>query len=274
MASEWAEQMKVKSLAYKTDLIFHRFEGNVLDRGSYLVIETSANPGFFWGNLLLFSSPPSSKDYPEWKSIFQREFSHNPLVKHFTFAWDGVDGEIDEVAPFEKEGFAVEKSVVMTAVKVSVPTKYNSRITVQPLARDEEWDAAIENQIACRSAGFDPVPYRVFKQNQMARYRRMSEAGLGHWFGAYLGDQLIGDLGIYRDGSLARFQSVGTHPDFRRQGICGALVHQASEYAFQEMGIETLVMVADPDDHPARIYTAVGFQPTERTAGMYWWDKK
>jgi predicted GNAT family acetyltransferase len=109
----------------------------------------------------------------------------------------------------------------------------------------------------------------------MARYRRMSEAGRGAWFGAFLGARLVADLGVFSDetGTLARFQSVGTHPDFRRRGICGALVHQASEWALNTLRVGTLVMAADEEYHAARIYESVGFQPTERQIGMSWWDR-
>jgi len=36
--------MKVHSLGYQTDLIFPAFDGEVIDRGDYLVIKTPSNP--------------------------------------------------------------------------------------------------------------------------------------------------------------------------------------------------------------------------------------
>ena len=50
--------MKPKSLSLRTDLIFWRRDGRVVDRGDYLVIETARNPGYYWGNLLVFPHPP------------------------------------------------------------------------------------------------------------------------------------------------------------------------------------------------------------------------
>ena len=40
-------------------------------------------------------------------------------------------------------------------------------------------------------------------------------------------------------------------------------MHAASRHAFDEMGAETLVMVADPDYVAIRIYRSVGFEDTE-----------
>ena len=55
--------MDVKSLGYKTDLIFPAFDGEIVDRGDYLVVRTPSNPYFYWGNFLLFPRPPAEGDY-------------------------------------------------------------------------------------------------------------------------------------------------------------------------------------------------------------------
>jgi hypothetical protein len=46
--------MDIRSLGYRTDLFFPRFDGIIIDRGSYLVIRTPGNPHFYWGQFLLF----------------------------------------------------------------------------------------------------------------------------------------------------------------------------------------------------------------------------
>lgn len=61
--------MQVNSLGYRTDLIFHRFDGQVLDRGDYLVIKTPTNPTFYWGNFLLFAEPPGDGDDVRWTML-------------------------------------------------------------------------------------------------------------------------------------------------------------------------------------------------------------
>ena len=60
--------------------------------------------------------------------------------------------------------------------------------------------------------------YVEFKKSQMRQYRKMSDAGKGYWFGAYLGGNLVGDLGVFCEAEVGRYQSVGTHPGYRRQG--------------------------------------------------------
>lgn len=265
--------MDVKSLGYRTDLIFPRFDGQILDRGDYLVVLTPTNPTFYWGNFLIFQLPPGKGDLENWKAIFGREIGSKLKAEHFAFGWDSNDGALGEIQPFLEDGFNLNQSVVLATQQVKLPPKYNLDVVVRPLISDDDWEQATQNQVACRDTGHSLEGYQVFKRDQMRRYRQMSKARLGFWFGAFLGKQLVAELGIFSDGKVGRFQQVGTHPDYRRQGICGALVHQASCYALEQMQLETLVMVADENYHAAKIYESIGFKPTERQVGIDWWKR-
>ncbi len=90
------------------------------------------------------------------------------------------------------------------------------------------------------------------------------EAERGRWFGAFVDDRLVAQMGLVAAGpGLARFQAVETDPDHRRRGLAGSLVHHAGRYGFTEFGARTLVMVADPNYFAIDLYRAVGFAPTE-----------
>ncbi|UAC01756.1 GNAT family N-acetyltransferase [Dactylosporangium vinaceum] len=76
--------------------------------------------------------------------------------------------------------------------------------------------------------------------------------------------------GIFTDGhGLARFQSVETHPGFRRRGLDSAVIRHAGERALQRPGMHTLVIVAEPDNDGIRLYRALGFAETERQVQVY-----
>jgi hypothetical protein len=265
------EMFNLRSLAYRTDLALLAFQGRVENRGDYIFAASPDNPGFFWGNLLVMRNPPREGDFDKWMACFQKEFDHEPLVRHVTFAWDSVEAEEGITKPFVENGFEIEKSVVLSMkfLELVVPAHSRSDLEVRPLFSDKDWEAALENQIACRDAErFEENSYRSFKLQLMKKYRAMSKAGLGQWFGAFLGDKLVGDCGIFVFDGVGRFQTVGTHPEFRRLGVCGNLVYQSAHYSFTKGGAHTLVMVADPDYHAAKVYQSVGFRPTEQQIGM------
>ena len=265
--------MQVKSLSYRTDLIFHRFDASVVDRDAYLVITTPSNPSFWWGNYVLFAEPPQADDFDKWIETFSKEIGPGEQVGHMAFGIDGTEGDTGQVQPFIESGFVLEENVVLTATTVTPPTKYNQHVEIRPLTKAWEWEEAVETQVLYRPLELQESSYRIFKRRLMARYQRMAEAGLGNWFGAFLEGKLVADLGVFFDGEVARYQSVGTHPEYRRRGICGTLVFHAANYAFDTYGVDTLVMVADEHYHAAKVYKSVGFKPTEKSLGLSWYKK-
>jgi len=263
--------MNPRSLAWRTDLIFPRFDGEILDRGRYLVIRTPSNPTFYWGNFLLFDRPPAPGDDERWPRLFAEEIGAPPRVRHQTFGWDSPEGDAGAADAFVARGFRLIHSSVLTASAATPPPHAAVEITVRALESQDDWRQATENQIRCREQEHDEAGYRVFKEAEMRRYRTMALAGHGAWFGAFLEGALVADLGIYHTGNLGRFQTVETHPEYRRHGYAGTLVYQAARHALGQLGLETLVLVADADSPAERLYRSVGFLPTEREVGLERW---
>jgi len=80
--------MQVSSLGFRTDLMIRRMAGSVVeDRGDWLVVRTLANPTFWWGNFLLFPTPPATGDIRRWITVFRTEF---PDAVHRAFGSERV----------------------------------------------------------------------------------------------------------------------------------------------------------------------------------------
>ena len=263
--------MPAHSLGYRTDLIFRKFDANIIERDDYIVILSPSHPNYFWGNFLLFKVPPSQGCMAEWEKVFAHEIESQQEVHHRAFGWDIAENNLGEHREFLDAGYTIDQSVVQTTNAVHKPPKYNSEIEIRPL-RDDEWMDSLEIQVLCKPDHFQEHIYRAFRKHRMSRYREMRDAGLGNWFGAFLDGTLVADLGIFKDDDVGRFQNVTTHPDFRRRGICSTIIYETSQYAFEQLGIETLVIVADVDYHAKEIYTSVGFSATEYQAGLQWFD--
>jgi len=266
--------MDVKSLGYRTDLIFPAFDGEIIDRGTYLVIRTPLNPSFYWGNFLLFAHPPGKGDYDRWQEIFTAEIGKPPQVKHQAFGWDSTQGEAGHAQQFLDDGFLLDHLVVLTAEREDLDQRTAPGITIRRLQTERDWMQSIENQVICREPIFAEEGYRVFRQGQVKRYRHMVSAGLGAWFGAFAGEQLVGDLGIFCKGNLGRYQSVQTHPDFRRRGIAGALVYQAALFVLENNQVDKLVIVAEENSPALRLYQSIGFQFSEYQMGVWKAEEK
>ena len=263
---------KIKSLGYRTDFIFNRLDGFVIDRGEYIVAATASNPHFFWGNLLLYKRPPQFGDLAQWRNDFKREFP-NPEIYHMTFAWDSPEGIEGETREFIDAGFKLDNAIVLSSKNVHLPPKYNSSLVVREVDLATELNRCVEIQVASADDQLSKASWKGFYTKSMHNYLDLIQQGHGKWFGAYKDLVLVGTLGVFHEGSVGRFQIVSTHPDHQRIGVCSTLVYEAGQYALEKMQCTELVMVADEEYHAAKIYESVGFKPTQKQAGLCWWDK-
>lgn len=249
--------MEIPSLAFRTDLALARLAGSeVDDRGDHVVVRTPDNPDYYWGNYLLLPRPPTAAELSAWEATFARTF---PACRHRAYGVATADGTRSDLAAFRDAGLEVDASTVMTASAVHEPPRPNDQATYRPLTTDDDWD----QQVGLWSSGEeDATP--DFVRAKVAAERRMTEAGAGAWWGAFVGTRLLSSMGLFAASpGLARFQQVQTHPDARGRGLAGTLVHRVGRYGFDELGAHTLVMVADPEYLAIRVYRSVGFDGTE-----------
>jgi hypothetical protein len=256
--------MAIRSLGCRTDLMLLGWNGVVDELDDAIQVRSPANPHFFYGNFLLFRDAPRPGDAPAWIARFQRAFSDDPRIAHVCLRWDRPDGARGAADELVALGFELEETVVMVTDAPRVPPRINRDVALRRIDSEADWAKAIELQIATMTEMWGAGPgVAAFVHGQMARYRRFVSEGRGAWFGAFAGDQLAADLGVFVEDGLARYQAVETAAALRRRGICGTLVHHAGCAALAELGARQLVMVGLPD-HTAQVYASVGFEERER----------
>jgi ribosomal protein S18 acetylase RimI-like enzyme len=248
--------VNVSSLGFRTDLaLLERAGSTIEDHSDHLVVRSPGNPGFYWGNFLLLDHVPGAGQVEEWLDQFAAAF---PEARHRSFGFD-TQGTVDDLSGFAAHGLDVEASTVMTASSVHPPAHPNGEATYRAFQSEDDWLQSVELRIACDSHDRS-VSQREFVTRRARSNRALVAAGHGGWFGAFLGETLVAQMGLVTAAPrLARFQSVETHPEFRGRGLAGTLAHHVSGYGFGELEAKTLVMVADPDYHAIRIYRAIGF---------------
>jgi ribosomal protein S18 acetylase RimI-like enzyme len=259
--------MLVRSLAYGTDLLFPRFDGEVIDHGDYLVVRTPTNPHFYWGNFLLFPSAPTPADLEGWPALIAREF---PDADHLALGWD--DAADGVAAEFVARGYTDCDDAVMTATQ-NAPRRLTRGFEVRPLRSDADWAAHAALNEACDERTGSSAAYDGFKRALRARYRAMVADDHGRWLGAFAGDTLLGALGVFVDAaepSRCRLQSVETHPEHRGRGVCSALTAAAIATGLGELGCGLVVVVVDHASQAERIYRRAGFRAVSRQRGTYY----
>jgi ribosomal protein S18 acetylase RimI-like enzyme len=253
--------MVIASLGYRTDLMLLGLQGSVFERrAGYQVIRTPANPTFHWGNFLLLDRPPAPGTVSSWTSTFAREF---PGAEHVAIGVDGTSGDAGDEAELAAAGLEADHNAVLTAAATTPPPRPNEVAQFRMLDCDADWEAALDLQQAVHPYG-DPEGWDGFNGLRLLAMRQMQAQGFGAWFGAFQAGQMVSGLGVFGDSSgVVRFQNVDTHPGHRNQGLAGTLVHNAGQYAQQEMAAKTQVIVADQSGTAVRIYRSVGFRDAE-----------
>jgi ribosomal protein S18 acetylase RimI-like enzyme len=244
--------------------------GEILDRGEYLAVRSPSEPTFYWGNLLVFAKPPQDGDLRRWEALFATEFKDLPEVGHRTFVWDKTDspGVVEE---FAGAGYRVEHSVVLTAQDLVLPKHPNSEVQIRTLESERDWQDLLDLKVVCRDEGHEENHFRGYAAGRLRGYRKRIDAGSGEWYSAFVGEQQVASLGMFRSDGSGRFQVVITHPAFRRRGICGTLVHHVARQTLDRSDIDSLVMLADTEYHAARIYESLGFSASESLTGLCRW---
>ncbi len=249
----------VRSLGLRTDLMLIGWDGVVDQVDGAIRARTPSNPDFYYGNFLLFPDAPGPGDAARWIARFEAAFADDDRVRHVCLRWDSPDGARGELSGLD--GFVFEEMVVLATSTPVVPPRVDHEATLRRIVSDADWAAVSDLQTLTTIEGYG-AGAEQFARDQVARNRRFVDEGRGVWLGAFLGDTLAADLGIYVEDGLARYQSVETAPAYRRRGLCGTLVHHAARLALDELGAQTLVIVGAPD-HTSAIYETCGFDRRE-----------
>lgn len=256
--------MNVSSLGFRTDLALLTASGSVVeDRGTHLVVRSPDNPSYFWGNFLLLAEPPVPGGEREVVAAFRTEF---PLADHVSIGIDTAELTDEARAAFEDAGLTVDVATVLTATTLEPPREVEAE--VRALDGEEDWEAR-----ARLSRHVDARPteeaFMTFARQKNVQERRLVDAGRGQRFGAFVDGELIATAGVFvTEDGVARFQSVETHPDHRRQGLAAAVVHAAGRHALDHLGVRTLVIVADTDGEAIGVYRRLGLADHERQLMM------
>lgn len=250
----------VRSLGFCTDLMLRRMSGGTVEERDFgWVVRTAANPTFYWGNFLLFPGPPRPGEPDAWLRRFVTEF---PDAGHISIGVDGTDGDLGAADEMKALGLVDESSVVLTATEPASAAAPGDGLELRPPASDEEWAQTVEFRMAVDED--HGAAHRQFVVRRAAEFRRLMEAGHGVYVAAFVDGVARAGLGLFAADGLARYQSVETHPDFRRRGLASSLLHEAARRVTAQQRVDQFVIVADPSYVAIDIYRRAGFRDAEQ----------
>ncbi len=254
--------MDIRALGFRTDLRLLEMTGSEIeDRGTHLVVRTPANPTYFWGNFLLLKALPVLGGEREVVGAFHTEF---PQAEHVAIGIDGSDDQTHALNGFVEAGLEVDTGVVLTASELVEPSTLPNGIVVRALESDDDWErrARLSHRLYAQTSETTFMKYARARNEQE---RDLVARGIGQRYAAFDGDELVSTAAVFlTHAGVARFQTVETHADHRRQGLAAAVVHAAGRHAVEQLRVERLVIAADDDGDAIRVYRRLGFVDAER----------
>lgn len=258
--------MNIRSLGFRTDLRLLEMTGSQIeDRGTHLVIRTPANPTYFWGNFLLLKQLPVPGGEREVIGAFQTEF---PEAEHVSIGIDGTDDLTDQLTAFVDAGMEADTGTVLTATSLVEPRPVADdvadRVVVRALESDDDWES--RSRLAhLLWAKTEVDTFMTYARGKNEQERALVANGVGQRYGAFVDGDLVSTAAVFvTHAGVARYQTVETHPDHRKQGLAAAVVHAAGAHALSTYDQMTLVIAADTDGDAIRIYRRLGFADVER----------
>ena len=269
---------ELHSLVWATSVETLPLDRVIVRKDDYLLVRSPSNPAHHWGNLLVFDRPPGAGDARRWEQLFELEFGEDPRVRHKTFAWDRIDGEVglahDEFVP---RGYDLDESIGLVAERrqIRAHRRENRDVLIRALdpapgANEELWQAVVELQVAGRDEHHDEAGYRDFVRARLDGLREHFRTGRGAWYVAV--EPTHGDVaascGVVVAGERGRFQAVDTAVAYRRRGICSRLVVEVAQRSAASHQTERFVIVADAGYHALGLYESLGFSRREHVFGV------
>ena len=249
---------------WETDLAILRHSGSLIEEfDDHVVIRSPHNPDYHWGNFVLVSDKGAAEDADKWIRIFQLNFPDA------TWVAIGLTEYPDSAAEWTLFDVEIERLDVLRSLKPPatppLPPTYTSRIL-----EGADWDALADREISenLRTGDHDPETFEGFIRRSIEGYQELCERGAAAWFGAFSGTELAADLGIVICGETARYQSVHTAEQHRRQGLASHLLGKSARWASTK-GCTSWVIVTESTNAAGRVYRRAGFTPECETVTAY-----
>ncbi len=256
----------MKSLEFATDLLVQAGQTDITYYDDRIVQTTPDEPNFWFGNRVIFSDPPT--DAALLIAQFHRDL---PAARHVCIGWDIPDLPLEEVTRvFEGTGLRVEQgdTLALRGALRRAPVPEGAWIRSFSSPSDWRQSAAIA-KVHHMKDGLPEAELETYLHNKSISRQAQIANGLGQWYGLFYGNRLAGDMGIFHDDRLIRYQSVQTHEAFRRRGICAALLCVCLDWARSRAPKALPVIVAQADSDAGRLYRRAGFELAETTISAY-----
>ena len=243
-----------RTIGLASDALVMRGRSVFEKHDGYIVQRTPMEPDYWHGNQVIFQVFPETFE-DAWR-VFRHSF---PLAKHCVFTFDLPSGHLPEWTS-GLPGFEIDQTEILVLEGSAKPARPILDFHMSQIVSDADWAKLVDLQHQTEvEQGLCTENDREYIDTKFRHVRSQCEDGNFAWFGLFEGKTLAADMGVTWDSKLARFQSVETRKEYRRNGLCGALLSEVLAYLSEVAPHAAPVIAAAADGAPGRIYRRAGF---------------
>ncbi|MGE0325719.1 MAG: GNAT family N-acetyltransferase [Polyangiaceae bacterium] len=229
-------------------------------RQGYMVSRTPERIDFNYGHALLLEASPAEQGVDYWLGRWLLEQQSTECDRAFLL-WEETGRSTEEPAWFsaldETSQLYINHCLGFDGRSPLPRALPPESIEIRPFSGDGDWRQAVELTANINDDGGFFATERAYWLYE--GYRELVQGGEGEWLGAFADAKLVGSLGLIRGENEARFQDVLTHADYRKRGICSALLRTAIARYRDECGPCPVYILAKSGADSERLYTRFGF---------------
>ncbi|MCW5220462.1 N-acetyltransferase [Verminephrobacter aporrectodeae subsp. tuberculatae] len=218
---------------------------------------------FWFGNFVITRCPlPAVDDWPALHREWHRRIASRCAVPREVYQWECCSpAPLDEGKMATMGGDGLFTSLTVMQLRAALAFTLPQGVEFVELDTKQRFREAIVLTTESNAEDPESVATADFTQWQYGRQWEQVRTGRATWFGLLCQGRIVAHCGLIHKAGIGRYQDVTTAPAHRRQGLAEMLVRAVAAHALHRDRCHQLVIVAEADSPPERIYRRVGFEP-------------
>ena len=259
-----------------SDMFVRSPETQLSKDDKFIAYMTPTRPDFWWGAYLVSRDVVTENNLSSCLREWEIRLGTLTDIKKKIIQWEiPIDEFPARTIDMALEFSGPEESISTNIVLVAKPSTMN---TLTPGAdavlveatTERHFVEIIDMELADLENNPESPATEDFLRWKHDQFYRGVKNGAGRWWMLKHKGEIVANCGLFSDGRTARFRDVATHPRSRRQGFARMLCQLVLTEGFKDPAIEQVIIVAEHNSSPERIYKSIGFAPYSAQIALIW----
>ena len=256
---------------------FVRFPGTqMLKDENFVAYRTPSRADYWWGAYLVSRDAVTKENLAAMLREWQKRLGDLQDISKKIIQWELPVGDLPiAVTNLQAEFNDPMATCHVNSVLVATPDTMQTGLTrpdatLHEARSESDFDAILEMTLADLESNPESPATADFLRWKHGQFYEGVKRGGGRWWMLRYKGEFVANCGLFRQGRTGRFREVTTHPQWRRRGFARLLCQLVLAEGFKEPGIEQVVIIAEHDASPERIYKSVGFSLRAFLVALQW----